>query len=249
MEAFRNKVAVITGGNSGIGFATAKELRQQNAVVIITGRRESSTKEAAAKLGIVDYYQSDQSKLEDIDFLVKDIAAKYEKVDLLVVNAGVATFQPIANTTEEVFDNMISINFKGAFFTVQKFLPILQDGASIVLISSNSASMSSPGTSVYSASKAALNSFMKIAAVEFADRKIRVNAISPGPTETEMVHKFGFDDQTLRGMKEAVVQRVPLSKIGSAKDVAQLVLYLSNPDTSSFITGAEFFIDGGMVLN
>jgi NAD(P)-dependent dehydrogenase (short-subunit alcohol dehydrogenase family) len=248
MNAFKNKIAVVTGANSGIGFAAARQFKEQQAVVIITGRRKEPLKAAAAKLNLADYYESDQSKLGDIDTLVKDISLRYDKVDILVINAGVATFQPIAQTTELAFDQMMSINFKGAFFTIQKFLPILNDGASVVLISSNGATMARPGTAVYAASKAALNAVAKIAAVELAPRKIRVNTISPGPTETEMVNKFGFDEQTLKGMKQAIVQQVPLSKIGDAKDVAEMILFLSNPETASFITGGDFVIDGGMKL-
>jgi NAD(P)-dependent dehydrogenase (short-subunit alcohol dehydrogenase family) len=245
MSAFKNKVAVVTGGNSGIGFAAAQELKLQGAQVVITGRRKEALQTAATSLG-VEHYPSDQGSLLDTDALVNHLSSQYRKIDVLIVNAGVASFQPIAHTSEEVFDNMMNINFKGAFFTLQKFLPILNDGAAIVLISSNSATMASPGTSVYSASKAALSTLMRIAAVEFAPRKIRVNVISPGPTETEMPRKFGFDEQTLKGMREAITQQVPLAKIGTPKDVALLALYLANNETSSFITGAEFFIDGGM---
>jgi NAD(P)-dependent dehydrogenase (short-subunit alcohol dehydrogenase family) len=244
---WKDKVAVITGGNSGIGLTTAQEFKLLGARVVITGRRKEAVESAAVSLG-VDHYHSDQSKLSDIDALAKDVAGKFGKVDVLVVNAGVATFQPIADTPETAFDTMMDINFKGAFFTLQKFIPLLADGASVVLISSNTASMSRPGTSVYTASKAALNAVMRIAAVELAPRKIRVNAISPGPTETEMVHKFGFDEQTLKGMKAAIIHEVPLAKIGTARDVARMAVYLSNDETSSFITGAEFFIDGGMIL-
>ena len=245
MSAFKNKVAVVTGGNSGIGFSAAQELKSQGAQVVITGRRKEALQAAATSLG-VDHYTSDQGNLTDTDALVKYVSSQYGKVDVLIVNAGVASFQPIANTLEDAFDTMMNINFKGAFFSLQKFFPILNDGAAIVLISSNSATLSMPGTSVYSASKAALNTLMRIAAVEFAPRKIRVNVINPGPTETEMVHKFGFDEQTLKGMREAIMQQIPLSKTGAAKDVANLALYLANNETSSFITGAEFFIDGGM---
>lgn len=247
MNAFKNKVAVVTGGNSGIGFAAAQEFKLQGAQVLITGRRKEALQTAATTLA-VDYYTSDQSKPADTDALVHHVSSHYGTVDVLIVNAGIASFQPITHTSEEAFDSIMNINFKGAFFTLQKFLPILKDGASIVLISSNSASMSTPGTSVYSASKAALNTLMRIAAVEFAHRKIRVNVISPGPTDTDIVHKFGFDEQTLKGMREAVIQQVPLSKTGTAKDVASLISYLANNETSSFITGAEFFIDGGMTI-
>lgn len=248
MSAFKNKVAVITGANSGIGFAIANEFHLQGAKVMITGRRKDSLKAAAAKLGLTDYYESDQGKFSDADLLVRNIAAKYKNVDILVVNAGVASFQPITQTTEAAFDTMMNVNFKGAFFTIQKFLPLLNDGASIVLISSNGATMVRAGTAVYTASKAALNAIAKVAAVELAPRRIRVNTVSPGPTETEMVNKFGFDEQTLKAMKEAIMQEVPLSRIGNAKDVAELALYLSDNERSSFITGADFVIDGGMKL-
>ena len=247
MEAFKDKVVVVTGGNSGIGYATAKAFAAQGARVVITGRRREALDKAASETG-ASAFVADQSRLQDIDRLVSTIEEGYGKVDVLFINAGVASFTPIESTTEAQFDEMMGVNFKGAFFTLQKFLPLLADGAAVVLLSSNSASMARANSAVYSASKVALNMLMKSAAVELAPRKIRVNAVSPGPTQTEMMHKFGLDKATLEGMTQMIVGQVPLGKMGIPEDVAKMVLYLADNHTSSFITGVEFLIDGGMAL-
>jgi NAD(P)-dependent dehydrogenase (short-subunit alcohol dehydrogenase family) len=239
MGKFENKVVVITGGNSGIGLATAKEFIAQGAKVVITGRRKDAIEQAARETGAVAV-QADQSNLQEIAQLVAQVERDYGKADILVINAG---FFPIIAATEQQFDDVLNINFKGAFFTLQKFIPILNEGASVVMISSNSAGMHRPNSAVYSASKVALNMLMKTAAVELTEQKIRVNAVSPGPTATEIVRKLGFDEETAKNM---ILPEVPLRRLGTAEDVAQMVLYLSDDTSASFITGAEFVIDGGM---
>lgn len=247
MRKFENKVVLVTGGNSGIGLATAKEFIGQGANVVITGRRREALEKAAKETGAIAAL-ADQSDLADIRQLAENIKSDFGKVDVLVINAGVAFFSPIEYTTEKQFDDMLNINFKGAFFTLQQFIPLLNDGASVVMISSNSASMHRPNSAAYSGSKAALNMLVKTAAVELSDRKIRVNAVSPGPTATEITNKFGWDEETLKGMKEMIISKIPLQKIGTAEDVARMVLHLSDDSASSFITGSEFIIDGGMNL-
>lgn len=247
METFNNKVVVITGGNSGIGYATAKEFKAQGATVVITGKREAALEKAAIELG-VQHKLTDQSKLGQIDELVANIHQSLGKVDVLFINAGVAFFAPIEYTSEEHFDTMLDVNFKGAFFTLQKFMPILKDGASIVFLASGNTALAMESSSVYSASKAALSHVAKIAAKELAPRQIRVNTVHPGPTQTEMQSKFGMDEATLSGMKTQILSQVPLRKMGVAEDVAKLVAYLSDSRVSSFITGGEYFIDGGMAL-
>lgn len=246
MKQFKNKVAIVTGGNSGIGYATAKELIAQGATVIITGRRKEAIEKAAAELGAIPIV-ADQGKLADIDRLTAEVADKFGKVDILFINAGIGTFGPIENTSEEQFDSVMNVNFKGAYFTLSKFVPILQHGASVIMLSSNSATMSIANSSVYTASKAALNAVTRIAAAELASRQIRVNAISPGPTQTEIMDKFGMDEVTLQAVKTSLVTQIPLRKIGSAEDVAKWVVYLSG-EAASFITGSEFVMDGGMML-
>lgn len=247
MEKFKNKVVVITGGNSGIGYATAKEFKEQGATVIITGKREAALDKASKELNVKGKL-ADQSNLQDIDDLVTEIKDSFEKVDVLFINAGVAFFAPIEYTSEEQFDTMANVNFKGSFFTLQKFLPILNDGASVIFLTSGNTALNMENSSVYSASKSAVSHLARIAAKELAPRKIRVNTVNPGPTETEMQGKFGMDEATLTGMKAHIISQVPLSKMGVPEDVAKMVVYLSDDTISSFITGAEFFIDGGMAL-
>ncbi len=246
MKSLKDKVAVVTGGNSGIGFATAKELIAQGATVIITGLRKEALEKAANDIGATAYV-SNQANLEDTDSLVTLIGEKFGKVDILVINAGVAKFAPIEFTQEDLFDRIMNVNFKGAYFTLSKFIPQLNDNASVVLISSNAGTISSPYTSVYAASKAAINSLTKIAAAELSSRKIRVNAVSPGPTDTEIATKMDLDEASINTMIEKLLKEIPLSKVGLPEDVAKLVVYLSS-EHASFITGAEFVIDGGQML-
>ncbi|WP_421940036.1 SDR family oxidoreductase [Pedobacter sp.] len=247
MKKFNNKIAVVTGGNSGIGYATAKELIEQGAKVVITGRRKSAVDAAAQELGAIPFI-ADQSVLDDIDTLVQEVQKSYGKVDILFINAGIVGESTlIESASVENFDNVMNINFRGAYFTLSKFIPILNEGASVVMLSSIVASMHKPSSSIYQASKAALNSISKTAANELAPRKIRVNMISPGPTQTEVMNKSGMDDATVKGIMDHLTNIIPLKKIGKPEDVAKLVSYLSD-DAASFITGSEFVIDGGMTL-
>ena len=247
MEKFKNKVVVITGGNSGIGYATAREFKAQGATVIITGKREAAVDNASKELGVTGKL-ADQANLGHLDALVTDVKDSFGKVDVLFINAGVAFFAPIQSTSVDQFDTMVDVNFKGSFFTLQKFLPILNDGASVIFLTSGNTALVMENSSVYSASKSAVSHLAKIAAKELAARKIRVNTVNPGPTETEMQGKFGMDEATLNGMKTQIISQVPLAKMGLPEDVAKMVAYLSDDSVSSFITGAEFFIDGGMAL-
>ncbi len=247
MKKFQDKVVVITGGNSGIGYAAAKEFKDQGATVMITGKREDVLHQAARELG-VQAKLTDQANLQQIDDLVAQVKNSLGKVDVLFINAGIAFFAPIEFTTEDQFDGMVDVNFKGSFFTLQKFIPILNDGASVVFLTSGNTALAMENSSVYSASKSAVGHLAKIAAKELAARKIRVNTVNPGPTETEMQGKFGMDEATLQGMKTRIISQVPLAKMGTPEDVAKMVAYLSDSRVSSFITGGEFFIDGGMAL-
>ncbi|MDJ1467658.1 SDR family oxidoreductase [Xanthocytophaga flava] len=246
MENLKGKIAVITGGNSGIGYATAKEFKAQGADVIITGRRQQAVEVAAQELGVTGLV-ADQGNLSAIEKLATTVKDKFGKIDILFINAGVLGGAEIENATEEVFDYVMDVNFKGAYFTLSRFIPILQEGASVVFLSSNTASMNGVNSSIYSSSKAALNAIMKIAAVELAPRKIRVNAVSPGPIETEILSKAGYSDEELAGVKSWIIDQIPLRHMGKADDVAKLVAHLSQTE-ASFITGSEFLIDGGMSL-
>lgn len=246
MDNLKNKVAVITGGNSGIGYATAKQLKEQGATVIITGRRKEAIEKAASELG-VHAIVADQSSVSDIENLALKVKEDFGQVDILFINAGITTKGTIEEATEELFDSVMNINFKGAYFTLSRFISILKDGSSVVFLSSNTASMSYAGTSIYSSSKAGLNSIVKIAALELAPRKIRVNSISPGPTETEIMKKIGLDEEGVNTLMSAIVDTIPLKQMGTSEDVAKMVSHLSS-EASKFITGADFIMDGGMVL-
>jgi NAD(P)-dependent dehydrogenase (short-subunit alcohol dehydrogenase family) len=246
MKKFENKIAVITGGNSGMGYGTAKLLKELGATVIITGRRKEAIEQAANELG-VHAILSDQGKLEDIDSLVNEVTQKFGKVDILFINAGISGTSSIEMETPENFDKMINVNLRGVFFTLNKFIPYLNDGASVVILSSVLASTVSSGLAVYSASKAAVNSIMKTAALELAPRKIRVNAISPGAIDTELFSKMGMDDKTLAGMTDYLISLTPIGRIGKPEEIGQLVAFLSS-DEASFITGSDHTIDGGSTL-
>jgi NAD(P)-dependent dehydrogenase (short-subunit alcohol dehydrogenase family) len=246
MDNFQNKIAVITGGNSGIGYAAAKELKEKGATVIITGRRKEAVEKAATELGVTGIV-ADQSDINATEQLVASITKSHGHVDILFINAGIATISPIEHASEQHFDDIMNINFKGAYFTLSKFIPILRDGGSVVFLSSIVASTTSIASSVYSASKAALNSVMKSAALELAPRKIRVNAVSPGPIATEIMHKAGLDEATLGNIKDGLITKSPLKRMGTSEEVASVVTYLCD-DAAGFITGSEFIIDGGLLL-
>lgn len=246
MKNLEGKVALVTGGNSGFGYATAKELIELGAKVIITGRRQEAVAAAAQQLGATGLV-ADQGSLAAIEKLAATVKTTFGKIDILFINAGVLGMTSIENATEEVFDQVMDVNFKGAYFTLSRFIPLLNDGASVVFLSSNTASMNGAQSSIYSSSKAALNSVMKIAAVELAPRQIRVNAVSPGPHETEILNKAGYTEEQLEGVKAWILDRIPLRQMGKAGDVAKMVVHLSSKE-SSFITGAEFLMDGGMSL-
>jgi NAD(P)-dependent dehydrogenase (short-subunit alcohol dehydrogenase family) len=246
MNNLTGRIALVTGGNSGIGYATAKELKEQGAEVIITGRRKDAVDKAAAELGITGFV-ADQSQITAIEGLASEVEKNFGKIDILFINAGVVEQSSIADATEKVFDTIFGINFKGAYFTLSKFIPLLNDGGSVVFLSSNTASMDFPNSSIYSSSKAALNSIMRIAAVELAPRQIRVNSVSPGPTATEIMNKKGLNEEQLAGLNEWMISRIPLKKIGKSEDVAKMVAFFCG-DAATFITGAEIIMDGGMSL-
>ena len=242
-----NKVAIVTGGNSGIGYASAKELKNQGATVVITGRDTERVETAAQELGVKGIV-ADVSDLSAIDNLVNQVKNELGNVDILFVNAGIFQPAPIGQISEEMFDHQMGINFKGAFFTTEKFLPILNDGASIINLSSVNAYTGMPNTAVYAASKAALNSYTRTAATELAPRKIRVNAVNPGPISTPIVSKTGMSEEQINGFAQAMQNRIPLKRFGEAEEIAKLVAFLASDD-ASFITGSEYNIDGGINVN
>ncbi|WP_375560153.1 SDR family NAD(P)-dependent oxidoreductase [Bernardetia sp. OM2101] len=245
-NSLAGKIAVVTGGNSGIGYATAEEFLKQGAKVIITGRNTEKVEKAAQTLG-VEGIIADQANLSHLDSLVEKVKELHGKVDILFVNAGIFIPSYLGQITEEVYDNQMDINFKGAVFTLQKFLPILSEGASVINLSSVNAYTGMPSTIIYAATKAALNSFTRTAAAELASKNIRVNAVNPGVTETPIFNKTGMNDEQVAGFKASVVDGIPLKRIGTSEGVAKLVSFLASDD-ASYITGSEYNIDGGMTL-
>ncbi|MGB6533228.1 MAG: glucose 1-dehydrogenase [Candidatus Nitrosopolaris sp.] len=238
------KIAVITGGNSGIGFATAQQFVEEGAYVFITGRRQNELDKAVKQIGRnVTDVQGDISNLADLDRLYDKVKQQKGRIDVLFANAGIGEFAPLGSITESLFDKTFSINVKGLLVTVQKALPLFQVGGSIILNSSIGGSKGVEGMSVYAATKAAIRSFGRSWTVELKDRKIRVNALSPGPIATPA--RSGWPEEQIEQFKKSVVNRVPLGRMGNPDEIAKAVAFLASDD-SSYITGIELFVDGGM---
>lgn len=247
MKNLENKVAIVTGGNSGIGFATAAELSAKGAKVIVTGRNKESLAQAEAELQVTGI-QADQTDLKSIDSLVEKVSSQFGKVDIVFLNAGTAAFAPLGSASEEHFDSIMNVNVKGVYFTVQKLLPILNDGASIILNTSVNAHLGMPNSSVYAASKAAVLSLNKVFAVELASRNIRVNAVSPGPVATPLYGKLGLAKEEVEGFGAVLGEKILLKRFAQANEIAKTVSFLASDD-ASFITGAEIVVDGGLTVN
>ena len=246
MGRLEGKVAVVTGGNSGIGLATAKRFRQEGARVAISGRSKKTLDEAVTAIGNgVLAIQSDVASLADLDKLYKEVADKLGKIDVLFVNAGVAKFAPLAETSESTYDEQFDINIKGAFFTIQKAVPLLNDGASIILNTSVADIKGNEGTSAYSATKAALRSLARTAAAELVGRRIRVNAVAPGPIVTPIFGRTGLPQEAVDEFAKQIVEKVPMKRFGKPEEVAATVAFLASED-ASYITGVEINVDGGI---
>lgn len=247
MSKLEGKVAVITGGTSGIGLATAKRFVSEGAFVFITGRRQKELDAATAQLGENAIgVQGDVSNLADLDRLYKTVKERKGKLDILFANAGVGDFAPIGAVSEQHFDRIFDINVRGLLFTVQKALPFLNDGGSIILNASTAASSGFENFSVYSASKAAVRSFARSWILDLKTRNIRVNVVSPGPTETPIMDSILDDKEQAKQFMDFVVSAVPLGRIGQPEEVAAAVSFLASNE-SSFVNGSEIFTDGGMV--
>lgn len=245
MSFFQQKNILITGGSTGIGLATAEAFINQGARVTITGTSDQNLKAAAEKINNANLrtVKSNTTDLHAIDDLLQSISGG---IDVLFINAGIGQFAPVDQTTENTFDSIMDVNFKGAYFTLQKASPYLNEGGSVVLLSSINASVAMPNTSVYGASKAALNALGRVAAVELAARKIRLNIVSPGPVETPIFKKLGMPEESLKQFADTMSNKVPLKRFGKPEEIASLVLFLSSAE---WITGSEFVIDGGVSLN
>ena len=246
MKKLEGKVAVITGGSSGIGLATAKRFVEEGAHVVIIGRREKELKEAAAFIGRnVTTVAGDVSRLEDLDRLYVVVKEKHGHIDVLFANAGAGTVAPLEVGTEGHFDQTFDVNVKGMFFTVQKALPLFKDGGSIILNSSVSNVLGVPGFTAYAASKAAVRNFARGWTMELKDRKIRVNSMSPGPIETAALEKTGLTAEQAEQAAAQFASQVPLGRRGQPEEIAAAVLFLAS-DESSYITGVDLAVDGGM---
>lgn len=246
MQKLLGKTALITGGNSGIGLATAKLFLEQGARVAITGRNPDALAQAKQVLGEdVLTLRCDASKVSDIDDTMATLQSGWGKIDILVVNAAIAGPAPFEFISEAHFDALTSVNFKGAFFTIQKALPLLSSSASVIVTTSISNQIGSPNFSVYAACKAALRSLVQTLALELITRGVRVNAISPGPIMTPMWGKFGLPDAAVQAIQGEVTNKSPSKRFGDSEEVAKTALFLASDD-SSYIVGQEIAVDGGM---
>jgi NAD(P)-dependent dehydrogenase (short-subunit alcohol dehydrogenase family) len=245
MHRLDGKIALVTGGTSGIGLATAKQFVNEGAYVFITGRREPELAAAVKEIGRnVGGVQGDISNLADLDRLFAQIKNEKGKLDVVFANAGVAKYAPFGKITEELYESIFNINVKGLLFTVQKALPLLPDGASIVLNASIVASKGLSSNSVYSATKAAVRSFARTWTTDLKDRRIRVNAISPGSIDTPGLSDLLASSEAGEQRKKMISTMVPLGRLGTPDEIAKAVVFLASDD-SSYVTGTELFVDGG----
>lgn len=245
MSEFKDKIVVITGGNSGIGASTAQAFQEEGAKVIITASREKTLKEAKTNFSNqVDVVQTDVSKVSDLENLFQTVHQKYGKIDALFANAGVALYAPTAEVTEDFYDHQFDINVKGVFFAVAKALPFLNSGSSVTLTSSVLRAKGLPNSSIYSATKATLRSFVRTWTAEVPVNQTRFNVISPGPIATPMHDKNGMSEEERKQYIEHVSQLVPARRFGRPDEVAHLVLFLAS-NKAEYIAGAEIDIDGG----
>lgn len=241
-----NKVALITGGTSGIGLETAKRFREEGAHVIVTGVNTERLEQAQNELGSdALVIRADLRKSQDVEAAVQVISNRYKHIDVLFANAGAGTAAPLEAITEDQIDEQFNLNFKGVFFAIQKTLPLLIKGSSVILTTSFLNQVGAPGLSILSATKAAVRSLALTLGAELAPRGIRVNAVSPGPISTPFHGKLGLSDADLSAVAASIEAKVPLGRFGEAKEVADVVVFLAS-DASSFMTGSEVVVDGGL---
>ena len=245
MARLEGKVAVIVGGNSGIGLASAKAFVREGASVVIAGRDETTLNQAARELGAgVVAVRADVSRLSDLDNLFNTTQERFGRIDVLFANAGIAHFIPVEEVSETFFDSIFDVNTKGLFFTVQRALPLFTNGASVILTTSSVVERGMPGASVYAASKAAVRSLARSFSAEFAQRGVRVNVLCPGPVETPIFGRMGLPPEAFEAMGESIRGRVPMKRFGRPEELANAAVFLAS-DESSFMLGAEVAVDGG----
>lgn len=245
MDRLSGKVALITGGTSGIGLATAKLFAEEGAFVFITGRRQAELERAIAAIGPrAKGIRGDIANLGDLDRLFEEIKVTKGRLDIFLANAGLGEFAPLGSITEEHFDKTFGVNVRGTLFSVQKALPLMEEGASIVMNASIAAIKGFPAFSVYAATKAAIRSFARGWSVDLRDRKIRVNVVSPGTVPTPAYDGFGMTEDQMAGFLKGHSDVAPVGRVGRPIEIAEVVLFLAS-DKSSFVNGAELFVDGG----
>ena len=246
MAKLEGKTALVTGGSTGLGFATAKRFAEEGATVYITGRRQAELDKAAASIGArAVAVQGDVQRVEDTDRLINRIRSEKGRLDILVANSGTVDPQPVANATEENFDKTFGVNVRGLYFTVNRALPLLGQGASVILISSVAAYKGIPGYGAYSASKAAVRSLVRTWTAELVDRGIRVNTISPGPFDTPIMDLQADTPEARQALRATWAAGVPMKRLGRPDELAAAALFLASDD-SSYITGIDLIVDGGI---
>jgi NAD(P)-dependent dehydrogenase (short-subunit alcohol dehydrogenase family) len=245
MHKLQGKVAVITGGNSGIGLATAQALAQLGAKVAISGRDRKTLDDASKSLDGALALQANVTDVKQMEQFYRQVAQRLGKIDVLFLNAGVAKFAPVADTSEALYDEIFDINVKGVFFSAQKALPYLNDNASIILNTSVVDSVGWAGTSVYSAAKAAVRSLARTLSADLLPRGIRVNAVSPGPISTPIFGRMGLPKEATDALAQGILAQVPMKRFGEPSEVANAVVFFASPD-SSYVTGAELRVGGGL---
>jgi len=244
-DKFSNKVVVVTGGTSGIGLATAKAFAAEGASVFITGRRQDTLDAAIRQIhGKVTGVRGDMANLADIDRLYDAVQQQHAQIDVVFANAGGGDMLPLGAITEEQYERIFDTNVKGVLFTVQKALPLLKDGASVILTGSTTSVSGTPAFSVYSATKAAVRNFARSWILDLKDRHIRVNTVSPGVTDTEGLNELFGGAEQAQGTKDYLASLIPLGRVGQPEEIAKTVLFLASDD-ASFVNGVELFVDGG----
>jgi len=245
---FKDKVALVIGGNSGIGRAAAQGYAAEGAKVVITGRDPKTLGEVEKQLGAGALaVRSDVADIASLDAVMAAVKARHGRIDVLFVNAGIGTFAPIPEVTPQRWDEVHAVNLKGCFFAAQKALPLMADGGAIVFTGSIGSVLAVPGNVIYAAAKAGLRAVARIFAVELLPRRIRVNMVSPGPTETPLINRnVGMSADAVNALRERMIANTPMRRMGEPEEVARAVLFLSS-DEASFITGVDLFVDGGVV--
>lgn len=245
MPRFSNKIAVVTGGGSGIGLAAARRLADEGAAVVIVGRHPEALKDAAKAIGgAIDPVTADVAKMDDLSRLFAEVRERHGRIDILFANAGIAKLGPVSEMPPELFDEVMEVNFKGIYYTVQKALPLIADGGSIIFTSSWFTEVGLAGTSVVSASKAAVRNLVRTLASELVNRNIRVNSVSPGVIETPLFGKLGLSEAAAQELGASLLGTIPMKRFGRAEEVASVVAFLASDD-ASYITGIDLPVDGG----